>query len=291
MFADESDVDILAMYRVSSPIQPSFARLSIAGILCAIVVLSSGPRVSFAQSADAESTERARALFSEGLELADREDWGQASDRFRRSLALRHSPAVRLNLASSLARLGRDGEAADHLEALLDTDGTPANLRELAEELYADIRPRTARIRIEVANAEGPVQISLDGETLPEWRCRGQLRVDPGAHVLAVQHQGVELARHELELEVGGLAEYRIEASQSAEPIADEGDAGTGDPQDDLIPEDPPPPPRRRRWPIAVGVSSGVVVVLAVVLGVVFGVGTGDEEIVEGNMEPGVWRW
>ena len=53
----------------------------------------------------------------------------------------------------------------------------------------------------------------------------------------------------------------------------------------------PPERPRHRRWPIAVGVAGGVAVAAAVVLGVVFGVRAADDDVVEGNMEPGVWRW
>jgi hypothetical protein len=278
----------IGLGRSGSPVAGVAALALAAGFL-----IAAGPRPAAAEDAEAGTTARARALFTEGLALADRSQWVQAADRFRRSLALRDSPAVRLNLASSLSRQGLDGEAADHLESLLGAGDTPANLRALALRLFAQVEPRTARIAVEVVGVdEGGAEISLDGEALPPWRLGGQLHVDPGSHVVTVEREGRELARREVDLEAGQLEELRVAAAPPPPPEL---------PEPEVVPDEPPAAPavaptderrrRRRRTAIAVGVTGGVAVAAAVVLGVVFGLRSVEDDIVEGNMEPGVWRW
>ena len=66
-----------------------------------------------------DGSNEARALFTEGLDFVEHEDWVQAEDCFRRVLALHSSHVAAYNLGSALVHLSRLVEAAEVLRSIL----------------------------------------------------------------------------------------------------------------------------------------------------------------------------
>jgi hypothetical protein len=219
------------------------------------------------------------------------------------------SPAVRLNLASALSRHGYNAEAVDHLEEMIENEETPDNLRELARDLFRQLSPRTGSVALEISDVEGRVEVGLDGIAVADWRWRGLLHVEPGAHVLTITNNGQELTRREVVVTAGEARVIRYSGS-------DEPEEATPDPALELTPaaaaaatvpaevnepaaEEATTAPaeatsttrRRPKWFLPVVIGGAVAVAAAITVGVVVGVAGKDDDIVEGNMEPGVWTW
>jgi hypothetical protein len=61
----------------------------------------------------------ARALFEEGITLADRGDWTGAADRFGRAHSLKPTSGTAFNWASALAETGQLMQASELLESVI----------------------------------------------------------------------------------------------------------------------------------------------------------------------------
>src|SRR6266498_5539201 len=81
------------------------------------VVLGDVPTAA-AQEKDAV-TETARRRFQEGVKFFDQKRYEEARAAFLQAYALKHHPAVLLNLAQSEVRSGHPVEAAKHFAAFL----------------------------------------------------------------------------------------------------------------------------------------------------------------------------
>lgn len=169
-----------------------------------------------AQEAGVDRTAAARALFEEGLELLDAEQWEQAADRFQRALALRPSPQITYNLTSALVPLGRLVRASELLrQVTLDPTATP-EVRQAAETRRAQIAPRIASLTVvpsaELERAdffldERPLDLVLIGVAVP---------IDPGRHTVTARLQGREVAHRAVDLLDGEAVEVSLELSRAA---------------------------------------------------------------------------
>jgi hypothetical protein len=190
--------------------------------------------VAHAQEAAAPSedevTARARALFDEGLELADAGDWERAVPRFRRALDLREAAPVRFNLATSLSHMGRLVEAIEELDRILTDPEADAEVREAARELRAELRPRLGRLTVTVrGDAEG-THVVVDGRP---WDALGIAAVaDPGVRVVRLLRAMQELDVEEADVPEGGATRVILEVpapAASTEPVASAEDGGSDD--------------------------------------------------------------
>ncbi len=175
---------------------------------------------------EAQRTAIARALFEEGLELADREEWAVAADRFRRAAAVRDSPPIRFNLAQSLARLGRFVEAVEMLHGVEDHPEATAEVRASAAALRERLESRIARLTVEVRDAPEEAEVMLDDIALPEEALGVALPVDPGGHVVRLVGADEELDREEVQLAPGRRAGIVLEPAGGAaedEPLSSQG--------------------------------------------------------------------
>ena len=94
-----------------------------------VTMLAFQPLVAHGQDGGVDRTAAARALFHEGVELADRTRWAEAADRFDRAYQLRPEPIVAFNLATALRRSGRLVRANEVALTLLRADDTPPEMR------------------------------------------------------------------------------------------------------------------------------------------------------------------
>lgn len=159
---------------------------------------------------DAQRTAIARALFEEGLELADREQWAAAADRFHRANEVRSSGPIRYNLAGSLARLGRVVEAIELLHSVEDDAEAEEAVVNAARRTRRRLERRLARLSIEVPEEHEGATVLLDELELPREATGVAFPVDPGQHVVMLRRDGTEIDRAEVELASGQEGEVRF---------------------------------------------------------------------------------
>jgi len=154
----------------------------------------------------------ARALFEEGLELGEQENWEQAVDRFTRAYELHASPGIAVNLASALIPLGELVEASEILQGLLESPDTPQRVTGLAESLLRDeIEPNVAELTIHVTGNAEDVEVLRDGERVPPAIYDIAVPANPGHTLVTAERDGEAVARQELEIEPGGHAEVTLD--------------------------------------------------------------------------------
>lgn len=177
---------------------------------------------------DATRTAAARALFTEGVEAVDAEDWARAEDRFSRAQELRSSPAIELNLAIVRERQGRLVEATEGLQRVIRSSESSDELKASARALLEELEPRIAWARVSLeGNAEG-VTLFLDARPLPSAILSAAIPVDPGVHRFAIRREGQELEFREVELEPGASLEIALSVPNEARTSTglDTGSAG-----------------------------------------------------------------
>lgn len=161
------------------------------------------------EGAAADARTQARALFAEGLELVEREDWAQAEDRFRRVLELHSSHVAAYNLASALVHLGRLVEAAEVLRSITRAEDVDAQTREAAQQLLRETEPRIGSLTIRITGDMTAVQFTLDDKPLELTARVETISVDPGAHVVSARRGTAQLALRDAI--VGGTDSLQVE--------------------------------------------------------------------------------
>lgn len=248
---------------------------------CFVVVLLALEAVARAETGapaggEDESTQRARELFQQGLQLSDQNRWAEAAQTFDQALALRDAPAIRYNLAASLSRIDRLEEAANHAEAVLHHAETTAELRAQAEQILTEIGGQLSRLEISLEGFETPPRVVLDGTLLnPDQLSRPVWRL-PGRHVATAEQNGAEVARVEADTVAGAPQSMtlRLVPREVVTPPAD----------------DERERPLVRDWRLWVGVGAAVAVT-ALALGLAFGINPEPEDPLAGNTTPGVLLW
>jgi hypothetical protein len=165
--------------------------------------------------------------FAEGLRLFQLGDFEGARSQFLRADAEVHAPAIVFNLARAEEKLGDPQAAIDDYEAYLREAGTSGELGLAATVAVAELRERSARLRVESIPSGAVVEI--DGR-VQRQRTPAVLSVRPGPH--------------RVKLEASGLDETRIvDADRPGVEIL----VSAGAP--------PAPPSERRRWLAGVHVA------------------------------------
>jgi hypothetical protein len=180
-------------------------------LLC--LVWSSLPVATQAQEGtDAARDASARELFEQGVELAERGDWEEAEDRYRRALQLRVSPVIAYNLASALSEQGKLIEASETLRHVLADDKTDPALRQTATTLQAGLGPRIGRVQVTLQGQEHDDRVLLDGRVLHAAQLNVEIPADPGSHQLQLARAGKTIDLQTFTLEPGARQEIRLVA-------------------------------------------------------------------------------
>lgn len=177
----------------------------------------------------------ARRLFAEGVELADRERWEEAEQRFREAQRLRPSPSIAYNLALTLGRLGRLVEAHGLLERVIADAAATAEVRAGATRRRDELSAFIGRIVVRLGGSTDGVRITLDGRAVDVAQLAEPLLVDPGRHEIVASRGGREIAREAVTVNEQSL---RVEVSLVLPEAREEGDgaplrASDGRPEDD----------------------------------------------------------
>lgn len=163
-----------------------------------------------------DDTQVARALFAEGLGLADAQRWVEASDCFRRVLAIRWSAAAAHNLGSALVELGRLVEAGEQLRLAARDAEADAEMRAASQRMLDAIEPQIGKLTIRLLGDREGVEVLLDGHPLPAAALDGPIRIDPGRHVVVARRKGTYVGREDLFL--GSGAPRAMEVALDASP-------------------------------------------------------------------------
>lgn len=175
------------------------------------------------QLGEEEATARARELFTEALELADRGDWERAVHRFRSAIEYRDAATIRFNLASSLGRLGRLTEALEQLDLVDSAADADAAVREGAVALRARMEPHIGRLRVDVTGDRNGTHVTVDGRL---WDAVGELApTDPGIRVVRLLRGSDELDTEEADIPDGGEAWITLDAALATLATGVGGDA------------------------------------------------------------------
>ena len=143
-------------------------RLCVAALLLAASSASLPCRYAAAQEKDAV-TDMARRRFQEGVKFFDQKRYEEARAAFLQAYALKHHPAVLLNLAHSEIKRPQPRSCA----ALLDLPSRAPSQRNNAEKAEAEKALASARSklgRIQVSATAG-AEILVDGESVNRRRC------------------------------------------------------------------------------------------------------------------------
>jgi hypothetical protein len=227
----------------------------------------------------------ARALFEEGITLADRGDWAGAADRFERAHTLKPTSGTAFNWASALAATGALTQASELLEGVLRDPKAAPELKTESEKKLAEIAPRRAKLRLKVA-ADVPdgSRIEVDGRDWPKAAWDVAIPVDPGHHEAVCRLDERELSRAQVTLAEGEARDLLLTGPA---------DEAARDPQriPDAQTDRPAKPPLYKNWMLWTGVGVALVAGAVVVAVVTTRGGDKTEGPIPGNANPGVIRW
>ncbi len=228
-----------------------------------VVVVWMAFLVPVVQAQDPHAQAAARALFHEGLEHADAEDWAQAAESFERAQALRPAAAIALNLGIAQAHLGRLVEATESYRWVLRAeDGARFHAR--AQQRLEALLPRLGELVVELEGPREGVTLWVDEREVSLAMVGVASPIDPGGHHVAVQRDGQVVAESHEEIDEGGARLVRLTIPALPEPVVELQNTELPDAVptvSDPIDVEPPRPWYRRGWIWAV---VGVVIAGAV---------------------------
>ncbi len=172
----------------------SRSHAGVAGALSALALLAvlACPRPAFAQGAPPPGdsvTAIARQRYNEGVAAYDAKRWEDARAAFLQAYALKHHPAVLLNLGQSELRSGHQDDAGNHLQQFLREHATATpDQRAAAEKGIAEAKKSAGFV---VVNVDSPgADVSIDGTTIGKTPLLDPVFVKPGKHTVFAALQG-----------------------------------------------------------------------------------------------------
>lgn len=228
-------------------------------LLILAITLSAGGR---AAAQDATASSAARALFNEGVTLAEQEQWADAAERFERAIALRDSAVIAYNLGLALEHLGRPVEAAERFRRVARDAAADGAMRASATTALAEVEPRIAWVTITVEGDRLDRALRVDGHAIPDALVGAPTPVDPGTHAITLtEPDGTDVSTRSITMTEGQRESIALASPPRPEVVAEPEPvpAPTHEPVVDLS---PPPASSDDTW-LWVGIGSGAAVVVA----------------------------
>lgn len=255
--------------------------------LCALGAICIVPsRVSADAAPASQQNALARALFEEGVALADKSDWVGAADRFSRAYSLKPTSGIAFNWASVLIELGHLLHAQELLLGVSRDSAADTQIRADSATMLDALSRRIAHLKVHVVDQrDAQSTIEVDNLAWPRAAWDIASPIDPGAHTVVLKHGTSEAARVDLTLNEGEARELVLEGEQAPAPVV----------VAPVLPSKPIDSPTKKplykNWMLWAGV--GAVVVGGVVAAAVLAKGKDPKEAspVMGNTMPGVLRW
>ncbi len=210
----------------------------------AIFAACSAAAIAHAEPTAAEK-ETARGLVDEGDKRVEAGDLDGALKAYRAAHAIMGVPTTGLEVAKTLAKLGRLTEAREvalGIATAMAQAGEPrvfSEARAEADKLAERLGPRIPSLVIEVKGVPdgAEVTVRVDKARLPSEALGLPRRVDPGKHVVSAEAAGVSPARAEITVEegekkpitltLGARGDVTNDAPKIAPPASDSGGVPT----------------------------------------------------------------
>jgi hypothetical protein len=175
-----------------------------------LLALTGEVTVAFADPSAPTDEERAtaRALGTEGVQMAASGDCRNAIDKLSRAEALVHAPTTALPLAQCEVQTGKIIAGTELLNRLVNEPLPPnappswVDARRRAQAILAPAQARIARLKIHVdpaAGLPGPVTVTVDGTPVPPALLDADRLTDPGGHHISAR-QGALAADTDVQL-------------------------------------------------------------------------------------------
>lgn len=227
-----------------------------------------------AQAPEDPKVRAARGHFQAGQVYFQQGDFRRALVEFQKAARDVDLPALDYDIARSWDRLGDAARAVERYERYLARAGDAEDRAQVAARVR-ELRPLVGTITI--ASKVAGAAVTLDGEAIEATRLGQPLRVTSGAHTLAASKDG-HLTRT-VEVRVAGEQSVTVEVDPT--PIAPQKIT-----EKVVVIEKQKAP----RWWIgvvvgAVAVAAGAAITTGVLLG-----GPVEEQLVKGNVSPGIQR-
>ena len=169
---------------------------TLAAILLAMALMAAVP-------AAADDKADAIALFKTGNKLREAKDYAGALVQYRAAYKLLPSFKIDFNIALTLAKMGRNPEAARAYERFLETGKgkSPKKMIRLAKKKLRRLKKKIAVVTVS-CNVEGAV-VKVDGKEVGKTPLAAGIYLEPGKHRVEVGKQSHEPFSRELKLRKG----------------------------------------------------------------------------------------
>lgn len=144
----------------------------------------------------------ARALFSEGRELMEKDRFEEACPKLEESLRLDQGMGTQFNLAHCWEKVGRTASAwALFLDVAAAARASNQPQRETAaRERAKALEPKLTRMRLEVPEAAPGTKVERDDKEVGRAAWGTAMPIDPGDHVIRVTAPGKRPWSHEVKV-------------------------------------------------------------------------------------------
>lgn len=243
----------------SSSVKRLSALAIVAGVAFAPQLASAQPtQPTQPSAADLES---ARELYKEAKALREKGDLRGALEKFKGAHAYGQTPVTGLELGKAHIAVGELVEAREvllsvgRMKVASDETDKSAQARTEAAELAEQVRVKIPTLNVKVTGiaADTPVQITIDGATVPVVSQGATRKTNPGTHTVLAK-VGAREEKRTVELKEGETKEESIAMDgATADTGPTGGTGGTG--------ETTPPPPGGKTISPVTWIGAGVAVV------------------------------
>jgi hypothetical protein len=182
-------------------------------VLTATHLLSAAAGVH-AQPSESELA-RARERFKEGVTYVEQERWAEAADIFQEVAAIKASPVVTYNLALAWTKLGKLLQGAELLRPLAHDASAPAEVRQGAATLLAQVEPRLGSLTVRANGNTQDVELWVGSREFTPSQLGRPIEVSPGTIEVRAVRAGMQVAKKWIEVAEGSRgAEVTLELGE-----------------------------------------------------------------------------
>lgn len=203
-------------------------------LLSSFFLISLLATVAHADPTEADK-KRARTLMSDGDDFASKRDYNHALEKYQAADALMNVPTTSIEVARTLAALGKLVEARDvalkvtRMPVLPKEPDVFAKARQDAQVLADQLATRIPSIEVTVkgAAAGARVDIRIDGKAVPAAAATLPQKLDPGRHEVVAATPGRPQVEKVLTLAEGAHEKVELELGPAAPGTPKEPSAAT----------------------------------------------------------------
>lgn len=188
--------------------------LAAAGALA--LALAQGKPADAAGGADAAADRERKALYAEGVALANAGNWEEAEKRFRRVVAIRSAPPALFTLGQAQEHLGQLATAERTYDAALAAARATGatDVADAAGKALEAIELRVPRLVVHLAGSAPGAAVTIDGASVALDQ---SVKLDPGWHVIAARAPDRRPFEERTNLAPGQSAEVTVRLDPAAE--------------------------------------------------------------------------